>query len=232
MGKTVVIHQPDFLPHIGFFHRFLYADLWVMLDNVQFVNNSSRSWQNRDKIKTKKGEKWITVAIQRCHRETKINEVLLSGKHNWREGHLNLIRENYRASRHFDEVYPYIEKLYSFECSKLMDFNIESIDMLSNLFDINIPRIFASTLNPEGKKNELLIDILKKVGADKYLSGPGARDYLEHKLFDESGIKVAWQNFRHPEYSQPQGDFISYLSSIDLLLNCGIEKSREILRRC
>ena len=90
----------------------------------------------------------------------------------------------------------------------------------------------ASSLNPEGKKNELLIDILKKVSAETYLSGVGAKAYMDEKLFENEGIKVIWQNFKHPVYNQLYGNFIPYLSSIDLLFNCGIEESRKTLRSC
>lgn len=231
MSKTVVIHQPDFLPHIAFFHRFLHADLWVMLDTVQFVRKTSKSWQNRDKIKTHNGERWITVAVQKSGIETPINQVLLSKEQKWREDHLNIIRQSYKTADYFEEVFPYVEELYGLECSKMIEFNVASIEMLLKLFGIEIPFIKASTLDPKGRKNELLIDIIRKVSGASYLSGAGARDYLKQDLFDDADIKVVWQDFKHPVYPQLHGSFIPYLSSIDLLLNCGIKRSREIIRR-
>lgn len=128
-SKTVVIHQPDFLPYLGFFHRFLCADLYVILDNVQFLHNS-KSWHHRDKIKTPQGAKWITVSVIKAPRETKINEIILTSDVNWRERNLNLIIQNYRKSPYFKEIFPHIEELYSFRCHKMMDFNIKSIQIL------------------------------------------------------------------------------------------------------
>ena len=64
----------------------------------------------------------------------------------------------------------------------------------------------------------------------KYLSGVGARDYYEPELYEKAGIEVIWQEFEHPVYPQQYDGFIPYLSSIDLLFNCGIEKSRKILK--
>lgn len=229
MSKTVVIHQPDFLPYLGFFHRFLHSDLWVIFDNVQFLNNS-KSWHNRDKIKTPQGEKWLTVSVQKCSQKTNINEVLLADLLDWRKDNLNLIKSNYAKAPYFAEVFPYMEELYQYRCEKMLDFNLRSIEMLMKLLDINIEKKLASELNPEGTKNELLIDILKKVKADVYLSGTGAKDYLDVKMFQESGFEVVFQNFTHPIYSQLQGNFIPYLSSVDFLLNCGIEESRKIIR--
>lgn len=228
MTKTVVIHQPDFFPYLGFFHRFLHSDLWVILDSVQFLSGS-KSWHRRDKIKSPRGATWLTVAVQKARRETKINEVFLSKEVNWRKENLNLVAENYRTAPFFNEVFPFVENLYSYKCQSLLEFNLQSIDMLMGLFNIKIETILASTLDPMGKGNELLVDLIKKVGASTYLSGVGAKAYYDPKPFDSAGIRVLWQKFNHPVYPQIYGKFIPCLSSIDLLLNCGINKSREIL---
>jgi len=232
MNKTVVIHQPDFLSYLGFFHRLLYADQFIILDHVQFVTGTSRSWMNRDKIKTPKGATWLTVSVEKCPRNTAINQVQLSDKVPWRENNLNLLKQHYAKAPHFDEIHPYVEKLYASECSTLVDFNMHSIRMLCDLLDIEIDMVFSSDLKCHGKKNDLLVGILMQLKATHYLSGLGARNYFDSEPFDKSGIEVVWQDFTHPVYPQLHGDFISGLSSIDLLFNCGIDKSREILRGC
>lgn len=230
-GKTVVIHQPDFLSYLGFFHRFLKADMWVVLDTVQYVSGTSRSWQNRDKIKTAPGEKWITVSVQKTPVGTAIKDVFLS-ENKWRKDNLNLIHNSYSKAPFYGEVMPYINDLYMFECKRLMGFNLKSAEILMALFKIKIKTELASNLKPEGKNNSLLVDILQKVNADKYLSGVGAKAYFDPVPFANVGIEVIWQDFKHPIYPQLYGDFIPYLSSIDLLFNCGVQKSQEILRSC
>lgn len=231
MKKTVVIHQPDFLPYLGFFHRLLHADMFVILDDAQYVNGTSQSWMNRDKLKTSQGEKWLTVSVKKAPRETPINQIELS-QSDWRESNLNLIRHNYRQAPYFSEIYPHLESLYAYDGNLLFEFNLNSIRMLMGLLDIEIPQVLASTLNATGKKNELLVDILRKVGATQYLSGVGARAYFEPELYERAGIEVVWQDFSHPAYPQLHGPFIPYLSSIDMLFNCGIEESRKIIRSC
>lgn len=231
MKKTVVIHQPDFLSYLGFFHRLLHADLYIVLDDVQFVKGTSQSWMNRDKIKTVNGEQWLTVNVQKAPRDTKINEILLSDTSNWKKENLDLLRENYKKSEYFNEIFPYVEKLYSYDYEKLSDFNMASILMLMELFDIKIDIVYSSELRTTQKKSERLVELLTQVDATHYLSGIGAKDYHNNKPFENAKIEVIWQNFKHPIYPQLHGDFITYLSSIDLLFNCGIEKSREILRR-
>lgn len=225
----VVIHQPDFIPYLGFFHRLILADVYVVQDCVQFVYGS-KAWTNRDKIKTKNGSEWLTIPVAKAHMDIKINEVLISDDNKWRKRHLDIIRHNYHLSPHFNEVYPLIEELYKINTDKLMDFTLASIKMLINLFGIEIKIIIASELNPVGKSNELVADEVQKIGSYRYLSGTGAKDYYDSAVYKNAGIEVIWQNFEHPVYPQQYEGFIPYLSSIDLLLNCGIEKSREVLR--
>jgi hypothetical protein len=228
--KVVVIHQPDFAPYLGFFHRFLHADLYIALDHVQFVNSSSRSWTNRDKIKTVQGESWLTVGVRKSPRVTPLKLIELSTTTSWKQDNIRLFEQNYRKAQYYYELMPEIEKLYGRSFRLLRDFNMASIEMLMNLLNVRIPWEWSSNLSPEGSKNELLVDILKKVSATHYLSGMGAKNYFDPKPFEDSGIDVIWQNFRHPIYPQQFGDFVPYLSTLDMLFNCGIKKSREILR--
>lgn len=227
--KVVVIHQPDFMPYLGFFDRLIKADIYVVFDNVQYVR-SSRGWTSRDKIKTQKGEQWISIKTKKAARDTKIQDIYLSEDDSWKQDHLNLFKENYRKCKYYNEIIPYIRKLYEYECERMMDFNMESIKMLMLLFDINIDIIYASRLNVSGKSNALIIDIMKKLNCHKYLSGVGAHDYYVPELYNEAGITVMWQDFSQPVYPQQFGEFIPYLSSIDMLFNCGIDQSRKILR--
>ncbi|MDF2531603.1 MAG: WbqC-like family protein [Clostridia bacterium] len=226
--KTVVIHQPDFLPYLGFFDRLLKSNLFVVFDDVQYVD---RGWINRDKIKTPSGKKWITIGVQKASRDTKINDIKLAAT-DWKDRHLSMIYENYRKAAYYDEVIPYVQALYDFECEMLIDFTMKSIVMLLELFDIKIDIVYASSLQATGKSNERLVSVLNKVQAAKYLSGIGARAYYQPMPFESAGIQVVWQEFHHPVYPQLYGEFIPYLSSMDLFFNCGIRQSREIIRSC
>ena len=230
--KVVVIHQPDFVSHLGFFHRFLNADMYIALDHVQFVNGTSRAWTHRDKIKTMQGEKWLTVSVKKAPRDTSINQIELSADTDWRQDNLHLLKQNSRHAPFYGELIPEIERLYSRSFHMLRDLNIASIEMLMNMLDVRIPWFWSSSLNPVGTKNELLVNLLKQVSATHYLSGVGARDYFEPELFDKAGIKVIWQNFTHPVYAQQFGQFVPYLSVLDVLFNHGVTVSRAILRGC
>jgi hypothetical protein len=230
MRNTVVIHQPDFLPYLGFFQRFLSADEFVVLDHVQFVTGTSSSWTHRDKIKTDKGEKWLTLSVRKACMDTPINAIELSKSVDWVSSNLNLLKQNYRRAPYFNEVFPFLVELYDKPPKLMMDFNLRSIELLMDLLDVRLPMVLSSTLQPVGRSNEMLIDLLGKVGATHYLSGKGGREYMQPKKYEQAGIKVVWQIFEHPVYPQQFGAFIPYLSTIDVLFNCGIMGARQVLR--
>jgi len=228
--KVVVIHQPDFVPHLGFFHRFLNADMYIALDHVQFVYGS-RAWTHRDKIKTAQGAKWLTVSVKKAPRDTAINQIELSTDTDWRQDNLHLLKQNYRHAPFYSELMPEIERLYAWPVKLLRDFNMASIEMLMGMLDVRIPWVWSSSLDPVGAKNDLLVNLLKKVSATHYLSGVGAQDYFQPEPFAQESIKVIWQNYTHPVYAQQFGEFVPYLSALDVLFNHGITASREILRK-
>lgn len=227
--KVVVIHQPDFLPYLGFFDRLRDADLFILLDTAQFVDGTSRAWTHRDRIKTAAGEKWLTLAVQKHPHGTSIRDIRLA-EGDWRQRNLALIRENYRHAPFFAEIWPQLQALYATPGERLLDLNLAALTFAMAALGLEVPLRFASTLDAGGKKNELLANLLRQVEATHYLSGPGARAYFEPGPFQAAGVEVVWQDFHHPVYPQQFGPFLPNLSCIDLLLNCGTERSRHILR--
>ena len=228
MAKTVVIHQPDFMPYLGFFERLLHCDLFVVLDHVQYIKGG---WQNRDKIKTPEGVKWLTIPLQiKGNTFSPYNRVLVSQNIDWKTQHLDVLKRCYKDAPHFHEIYPKLAEAYSRPCDLMIDFNVGLLGILMELFDVHPQMVISSELDPQGKSNEMLVDLLKKVGAETYLSGVGAKDYFDEGAFLQAGIEVTWQDFVHPVYPQLYGDFVPYLSCIDLLFNCGVCASRSTLK--
>jgi hypothetical protein len=230
VSRSVVIHQPDFLPWLGYFHRLLKADLFIALDHVQFVTGTSRSWTHRDMIKTPQGAKWLSLRVQKAPFGTPIRDVLLAPGADWRRDNLNMVRENYRKSPYFDEVFPRLEQLYAQPGETMAEMNLASLDLLEDMLNVKTPRLISSQMSPQGASTPMLVDLLKKAGATRYISGQGARAYLETDLFEKAEIELVWQDFRHPVYPQAHGAFIPMLSSIDALFNCGLDGTRKLLR--
>jgi hypothetical protein len=227
--RRAVIHQPDFAPYLGYFQRLIGCDVFVLLDHVQF---SKGGWHNRDKIKSASGEKWITIPVRLKGKGlSPINRVSINNDDDWRKSHLSQLDQFYGKAPGFGEVFPAVQRLYTQESDSLLEFNMGFLRWLFECFAIEVETLFSSSLEPQGKSNEMLVNILVEIGATEYLSGVGARNYFREEPFAEAGINVTWQEFHHPVYPQLHGEFVPYLSSLDLLFNCGIEKSREIIRR-
>jgi hypothetical protein len=226
--RRAVIHQPDFAPYLGYFQRLLRCDVFVVLDHVQY---SKGGWHNRDKIKSADGERWITIPVRLKGRSfSPINQVAINNDCDWRCAHLEQLKHCYGETPGFGEIFPEIEKLYSLETDSLLEFNMRFLQWLMDAFVIEVETLFSSSLSPQGRSNEMLVEILGEIGATEYLSGVGAKGYFREEPFAKAGIRVVWQEFPHPVYPQPHGEFIPFLSSLDLLFSCGIDKSRELLR--
>ena len=217
--KIVVIHQPDFIPWLGYFDRLIKSDVFVVLDNVQYIR---RGWHHRDKIKTVSGSTWLTVPVKKKGRyEQLINEVEIDYSQNWQSKHLNTLHHNYGHAQYFSSIFPEIEAIYLKNYKLLIDFNIALIRLIINLLNIKVDMILSSSLGCAGEKTDLLINILIQVGGNSYLTGLGSKSYLLEDRFINENIELLWQNYKHPIYSQLHGDFIPELSVLDFLFNCG-----------
>jgi len=220
--KKVSIHQPEHLPWLGFFHKIIQVDEFVLLDNVQFRKNY---FQNRNKIRTAQGWQWITVPVKKFHFNQKINEIEISYNQNWQEKNLRLIEQNYTKARYFKNYFSEFKKIYSSKFQLLRDLNIELIKFLLGKFGINTKVYISSELLKDVGKGgtEVNLNLCKKLNADIYLSGPFGKDYLDIPKFEQAGIKVEFHQFEHPIYKQLYDPFIPKMSSIDLLFNYGPE---------
>jgi hypothetical protein len=215
---TICIHQPDFVPYLGFFDRLLHADHFILLDNVKFIR---RGWQHRDRIKTREGSAWLSLSLQKGDYHQKISEVRLSSEGKWIEENLALLRQCYAKALCFDHIYPKVEAIYRAGHERLIDFNIAFLDMALRLFRIDVQMTFASAYPVASSSSQRLLELVLAVQGNNYLTGPGSRDYLDEALFAQSGVSVSWQDFKHPTYSQLYGNFEPMLSCLDLFFNCG-----------
>jgi hypothetical protein len=195
------------------------CDLFVYLDDVQY---KKREFQNRNKIRSPDGFIWLTVPVlTRGHYEQKISEVRVEQESRWRSEHLKSIRANYARAAHFGRYAEYFGNLYNTPWQKLADLNVETARFVAGELGINTPVRFSGELNIKTASTRRIVDICLRLGADEYLSGAGGRDYLDEKLFEDNGIRLVYQDFKHPEYRQVFDGFLPYMSAIDILLNEG-----------
>ncbi|MCX7642011.1 MAG: WbqC family protein, partial [Elusimicrobiales bacterium] len=152
-----------------------------------------------------------------------IKDVEINNTFNWRIEHLKAIETNYKKARFFDTYFPKIKEIYNREYKYLIDISLNLIDFFKKELSLNTKTIFSSSLNINSKSTQRLVDICLKISGDVYLSGIGAKKYLDVSMFESKNIKVIWQDFKVKEYKQVFDGFIPDMSILDLLLNCGID---------
>ena len=218
------ILQPGYLPWIGFFNMVKWSDTFIILDDVQF---SDSAWQHRNRIKTPMGFQWLTVPVLK-KLDQKIKGVKINNKEKWAKNHWKAIKFNYSKARFFGEYSEFFEETYSREWSSLLELDMHIIKGICNFLRLKPNFEFASNLNVGGNALDHVIKLCKKIGATEYLNGPAGKSYMTEEDFAKEGIKLVWHEYSHPTYNQLYGEFVPYMSVIDLLFNEG-EKSPEII---
>jgi hypothetical protein len=212
----VTIHQPDFLPWLGFFYRWAKSDLYVVLDDVQFVR---RGWHHRDRIKTRQGARWLTVSVEKKGKYTQqIKDVIIDRSSKWKHKHLKTIEAAYAQAPFFDEHIKNLKSIYDKDHEKLIDLNMDLLDYAASRLGITTPIVFSSSFGLESSKTQRLLDILRLTGGNVYLTGTGSTAYLKEEIFQDQGIRIWWQKDQMPVYQQLHGGFIEKLSIIDYLM--------------
>ena len=215
-------HQPNYLPWLGFFDKMLQSDVFVISDNLQFERHD---FQNRNQIKTPQGTKWLTVSVKHDGNGNlmPINEIKIANHNNLPglKRHWETLKANYVRAPYWKEYKDFFESAYQQEWTMQVDLNMHLIEGLRKFLNINTPLIKSSSLSATGQNSELIIAQCKELGADMYLSGVGAKSYLNFERFREEGIEVRFQDFQHPVYNQLHGEFVPNLSAVDYLLCTG-----------
>lgn len=217
--KTAVVLQSNYIPWKGYFDLISEADIFVFYDDVQFT---PRDWRSRNKIKTAKGAEWVTVPVG-ADRERRICDVEINDI-NWQMKHWKTIQQSYSKSRYFDRYQELFEPIYLGQTwNKLSELNQHFIKLISkDLLGLSTKFCDSSEYEVSGKKLDRLIEIVRKTGATRYISGPAAKDYIDPLRFAEAGIELVWKDYSgYPEYPQRFPPFEHGVSILDLLFNVG-----------
>lgn len=234
MPKTLVaIHQPNFLPWLGYFDKLARCDVFIAMDNAQFPKTGGGTWSNRVRLIVNGRAAWATVPIVRAyHGVLPIAEMAISDATPWRKKMLATIRTSYLHAPYFDDVYPLIDDLLTRPTTSLSELNLAGIRALAARVDLDPGKIvLGSGLDATGKATDLLISMVKAVGGTAYLSGDGAAGYQEDEKFAAAGLGLEFQRFEHPTYPQRNTvDFVPGLSTVDALMNLGFDGVARLLR--
>ena len=219
----VAIHQPNFLPWIGYFHKVSKVDKFVFFDDIQLP--MGKSYCSRTKILINCKEFWLTVPILGKSDKLFIKDVEVNNI-NWKRKHLKTIELYYKKAKFFDGIFPIIEEIYKTNSNYLIDYNIPLIIKLTQYLDLNVEFIKSSDILIKSNKYGLdrIIEINRFLKADSYLSGlgKGSKRYIDEERFKREHINLIWHKFNHPVYQQLHcKHFLPNLSIIDFLFNCG-----------
>ena len=217
----ISIHQPNYLPYLGFFDKIIKSDIFVVYDDAQF---NKKDYHHRNKIRIHDGWKWLTVPV--VNEEKPINEITIKNeqeqnKAHWARVHFKEIQANYSKTEYFSTYEKELKEIYESRYDRLVDLNISIIKFLMKAFDIHKKIVYSSEFGFKSKSSQKNLDIVDALGGDVYLSGSGGCNYLDTSLFSAKGIRVEYQDFKHPLYKQRFESFVPNMASIDALFNIG-----------
>jgi hypothetical protein len=219
------VHQPEYIPWIGFFDKLARCDVFVIYDDAQFVHGS---YHNRNRVRTINGWRWITIPIMHNHPQM-IKDVKISGSQ-WRKDHMEILIQNYEKTPYFNTYFPIIEEALNYNHELLIGLNLHLLKNIAEALGIKAQMTRSSEVPYRGQeKNEKLVSMCKFVGSDTYLSGSGGRNYVDEKAFADANIKLQWHNYTHPTYKQQFEGFEPNMSIVDLLFNVGPQAKEVIL---
>lgn len=222
----IVISQPMFFPWVGLFEQIRLADIYVHYDDVQF---SKGSFVNRVQIKTNKGTQWLTVPLQNLTLGQEIREVQLSQK-KWRASHLAFLSQSYSKAPYKNDMLKLVEQVYNNDYTNISELAIASLEAVCSYFGIGNPRnfLYSSQLEIKGKSTQRVLEIVKYLKGTIYVTGHGARNYLDHELSEREGVTVEYMDYQKKAYPQLHGVFTPYVSILDLIANIGKEGGKVI----
>jgi hypothetical protein len=210
--------QSSFIPWRGYFDFIASVDCFVVLDDVQYT---TRDWRNRNKIKTPKGVEWLSVPVLHKERSQLVLETKIDYGTSWWKKHMGTWSANYRAAPYFDLIMEILSGSIEDEVTTISQLNIKLMRKICEYLGISTPMMLSTELTLEGSKTERLIDLLGKLNASAYLSGPSADAYLDKEAFRRSGIRLEYKSYDYAPYPQLWGNFAGEVTVLDLIANCG-----------
>lgn len=224
--RLVAIHQPNFFPWLGYFDKIARADVFVVLDHVQFPKTRDGNWTNRVKMDVYGTPDWVTMPLVRGYEGLRrIDEMQIDHQSPWRRKLLRSLQDSYGRAEHFRDVFPAIATLVNNPADLVADYNVNAIAAICA--GLGLPTthfVRSSTLGVDGGKTDLLVNVVHRVGGNAYLAGGGAGGYQDDAQLSAAGIEIEYQSFAHPIYPQRAGaTFVAGLSILDALFHAGFD---------
>lgn len=226
----VSIHQPNYLPWLGFFDKIKRSDVFVVFDDVQFPRGK-KHFGHRNQIKTQNGTKWLSVPIKNKSDMVSFNDTIINYDTDWQEEHCHQLELWYGKTNNFLDYYGQIREIIQTEYNSLTQLSMELIKYFMRELKIDTQIVYSSSISSLGLTgSDKIMNILENLNTTDYItgSGPGSERYIDEEEFKKRNINLHWQDYECKKYNQLFGDFVPYLSIVDLLFNHGT-KSREVI---
>lgn len=214
----VGVIQSSFIPWRGYFDFIASVDVFVFHDDLQYTKGD---WRNRNKIKTPKGIEWLTVPVHHKTVSQLICETEIDNSSRWKQKHIRQWQEHYRQAPYLNEVLELLADIGECQDLTITQLNLKLIRRICKYLNIPTPMMLSSELSLTGSKTDRLIDLLQKLDATTYLSGPSADAYLDKKAFRRHGISLEYKSYDYQPYPQLWGPFEGAVTVLDLIANCG-----------
>lgn len=224
----VGVIQSSYIPWRGYFDFIASVDRFVFHDDIQYTKSD---WRNRNRIKTPKGTEWLTVPVHYKDVSQLICETTIDDSTVWQQKHLRKVQENYHDAPYAKVALGILASAQVDDSSTISDLNIELTRRICEYLGIGTPLMCSSELALVGTKTDRLIDLLKKLHATTYLSGPSADAYLDKDAFRKNGIRLEYKSYDYAPYPQLWGPFEGAVTVLDLIANCGPEAKNHIRSR-
>jgi len=226
----VAIHQPNYIPWLGYFAKIMECDFFVFLDDVQYPKESPAARNYILDVNNTKALLSVPVKIG-ADAFQNYNKIAIDYSANWQHKHLNKIKNSYCKAPYFADVFEGLEKLYKQKYENLAQLNLNIIFWILNMLDCSTQLYLSSNIEIEniGASNERNVNLCKYFNANIYLSGTGAKKYNDEKLYQQNNIQLKYQNFKHPVYKQYSECFVQNLSILDILFFGGAQQTKNYL---
>ena len=216
--KRVGIIQSSYVPWRGYFDFIRSVDLFVIYDDVQY---STGSWRNRNQLKMRDGLRWLTVPVHASVSRAIDETPLALDEGDWRPRHRRMLEEALGTAPYFDDALRLWQAGVADEAASIGALNVRLLRAITEYLGIRTEIRMSRPYAARGAKTERLIDLLQKVGATTYVSGPTARGYLDEGAFHRAGINLEYKSYDYEPYPQLWGPFVGTVSILDLIANTG-----------
>lgn len=219
-ATRVVISQPFFFPWVGLFEQLRLADVFIHLDDAQFPLGRGGTFINRVEVKTANGPQWLTVPVLRPGLQL-IKDVIIRDEFGWKEKHRKTLKYSYARTPYLNEMLEIVNSVLALPTKNLCELNIHGTELVAAYFGFAPRFCLSSSLGLKSSSSIKVLELVQSQNGDVYITGHGAKNYLDHKLFERSGIRVEYMDYQRTPYPQLHGAFNPHVSILDLIANVG-----------